>query len=1129
MPGHSTTRDHAKPGGLFDGLSKIVIRWPLLVVGLWLAASAAMVMTLPSLHSQAAKGQQSPLPDTAPSIAVNRQLGRTFHEIEGGSLLFVVLTDDHGLSPSDENVYRRLIDNLRHDTQDRILVQDFLSTPALRKVFESKDNKAWNLPINLPGDGPSAATQEAYRRVAEIVKTSVTGTSLTASLTGPVATIADFQRLGAEDSRVIEIGTVISVLAILFVVYRNFVTMLIPIATIGVSVLFAQGTLSALAELGLALNMQVIGFISAVMIGAGTDYAVFLISRYHDCLRQGLDSDQAVKRAMLSIGKVIFASAATVAVTFLAMVFTRLKVFSAVGPATAVSIAVSLLAAVTLLPAILVLTGRRGWINPRRELTTRFWRRSGSMIARRPARFLIGSLAALLALAGTAGLAHLSFDDVRFLPREVGSVAGYEQINRHFPMNAMTPAVLLVQSPRDMRTPAALADLEAMANRISELPEVAMVRGLTRPFGEPVEQMTASFQTGEVGGKLNQVSAAISDRTGDLDTLAGSSRHMAGELARIRERVMDAMSGADKLLTALEELQGVLTASPTSQQLAGAAQILGRMTALSGNLSATVSGARQVAGWAGPIVAALSSSPVCSADSACIRSRDELASLVAAENDGTLGSIAALAASFREMRDPATVTLTTNKLAQQLSQAINFLKTAGGLRSRMAQMTQGASALADGGAAVADGVQQLVERTKQLGTGLSDASTFLLDIKHDAHRRSMTGFYIPAQFMDTDEYRSGTKFFLSDDGHSARYFVQSALNPFTAQAMDQIGKIIDAAKSTQPNTELVDASIAMTGITAGLKDTHDYYRSDMEFIFIATVIIVFLILAALLRALVAPLYLIVSVLISYLSALGLSVIAFQLLLGQDLHWSLPGLSFVCLVAVGADYNMLLISRIREESEHGVRAGVIRTVGATGGVITSAGMIFAASMFSLVTASITTMVQAGFTIGIGILLDTFLVRTATVPALVALIGRASWWPLGAEFRYLRHVGRLMTPNPQGRFSRIVPTYFRSRFRSANLPATAASITSRAKREKPGESIPHRGMPERHLGIHALPLFGCGDKSPLLLHRSKAASTRAGAARHLRAPRGDTLQHALPLFDLRNASMAATVNRAARDAH
>lgn len=1089
-----------------------------------------MVMTLPSLHSQAARKQEAPLPDTAPSIAINKQIGRTFHEIEGGSLLFVVLTDDHGLSPSDENVYRRLINNLRHNTQDKILVQDFLSTPALREVFESKDKSAWNLPINLPGDGPSAATQQAYRQVAEIVKTSVRGTTLTASLSGPVATVSDFQRLGEEDSHVIEIGTIISVLIILFIVYRNFVTMLVPIVTIGVSVLFAQGTLSALAESGLALNMQVIGFISAVMIGAGTDYAVFLISRYHDYIRQGVDTDEAVKRALLSIGKVIFASAATVAVTFLAMVFTRLKVFSAVGPATSISIAVSLLAAVTLLPAILVVTGRRGWISPRRDLTSRFWRRSGSMIARRPARCLIGSLVALIALAGFTSIIRLSFDDVRFLPHDVGSVVGYEQINRHFPMNAMTPAVLLVQSPRDMRTPAALADLEAMANRISELPDVATVRGLTRPHGEPVERMTASFQTGEVGGKLNQVSATISDRTADLDTLAGSSRQMAGTLARVREKVTDAMSGADKLLTALEELQGVLTASHTSQQLGNAAQILGSMTALSGNLSATVSGAQQIARWAGPIVAALSSSPMCSTDPACIRPRNELASLVAADSDGTLGSIAALAASFRDIRDPETVTLTTNKLAQQLSQAVNFLKTASGLRSRMAQMTQGASALADGGAAVADGVQQLVERTKQLGTGLSDASTFLLDIKRDAHGRSMTGFYVPAQFMSTDEYRNGAKFFLSEDGRSARFFVQSALNPFTAQAMDQIGEIIDAAKSAQPNTELVDASIAMTGITAGLKDTHDYYRSDMKLIFIATVIIVFLILAALLRAIVAPLYLIASVLISYLSAVGLSVIVFQLLLGQDLHWSLPGLSFVCLVAVGADYNMLLISRIREESGHGVRVGVIRTVGATGGVITSAGMIFAASMLSLVAASITTMVQAGFTIGIGILLDTFLVRTATVPALVALIGRASWWPLGTEFRGTRYAGRSMTLIPEGPFSRIVPKYFRSHFGSANAHATAASLTSPAKRHSPAELTPNRGVPERHLGIHALPLFGCGDKSALPLRRSNdAAPKMAATERRLRAPCGETLQHALPLFDLRAASMAGGVDGGSRDDH
>jgi len=95
--------------------------------------------------------------------------------------------------------------------------------------------------------------------------------------------------------------------------------------------------------------------------------------------------------------------------------------------------------------------------------------------------------------------------------------------------------------------------------------------------------------------------------------------------------------------------------------------------------------------------------------------------------------------------------------------------------------------------------------------------------------------------------------------------------------------------------------------------------------------------------------------------------------------------------MGADYNMLLISRIRDESPRGIRSGVIRTVGSTGGVITAAGLIFAASMFGLLFASVTTIVQAGFVVGTGILLDTFLVRTVTVPAMAVLVGRANWWP------------------------------------------------------------------------------------------------------------------------------------------
>ena len=255
----------------------------------------------------------------------------------------------------------------------------------------------------------------------------------------------------------------------------------------------------------------------------------------------------------------------------------------------------------------------------------------------------------------------------------------------------------------------------------------------------------------------------------------------------------------------------------------------------------------------------------------------------------------------------------------------------------------------------------------------------------------MGGFFIPPSALTDTDLRQAAAIFVSPDGHTVRYMFQTQFNPFSIQAMDQVGRVVAAAHDAQPNTTLADATISATGFPALNNDLRTYYDNDLKFIMIVTLIVVFLILALLLRAIVAPLHLIVSVVISYLSALGIGVVAFQFIGGQQLSWSVPGTAFIVLVAVGADYNMLLISRVRDESPHDVREGVIKTVGTTGGVITSAGLIFAASMFGLLFGTVTVLVQTGFIIGVGLLIDTFLVRTITVPTLAVLIGRANWWP------------------------------------------------------------------------------------------------------------------------------------------
>ncbi|WP_231992207.1 RND family transporter [Mycobacterium sp. ACS4331] len=983
-------------GGIFRWLGSVVVRWPWLVIGLWLLMAAGLPPMFPSLTELSQKTPSAMVPADAPGSVAARTMAEAFDEAGNDNMLLVVLSDEDGLGEDDEAVYRRLVDKLHANTQDVVTIQDFITTPPLRQVMTSEDNKAWLLPVSLTGELGSPQSYTATTNVIAMVKDTAKDTGVTVHVTGPAATLADIAEVGEHDRVIIEIATVGMLLTILLIIYRNPLTMLLPLLTIGVSLLTANGLVAFLGDMGLSISGQTIVFLTAMLCGAGTDYAVFLISRYHDFIRLGEDSDRAVCSALTSIGKVIVASAATVAITFLGMIFTDLTIFSSVGVALAVAIAVCCTAAVTFLPAVLVLTGRRGWVSPRRSMTTRMWRRSGVRIVRKPRSNLAVSLILLIVLASSAGFATFNYDDRKALPSTVESLQGYEAIGKHFPVNSSLPQYLLVTSPQDLRSPKALADLEQMAQRISQLPDIEAVRGITRPTGESLEQARLSFQAGEVGSKLNDASSMISGRTAELDTLAGGADQVADALGGVRGQLSQAAATVSGLIDALTSMEKQFGGDKTLQEFDSAAKLVTSMQALGESLGVSLDDTAGSIEQARPVVNALNASPICDADPSCVNTRRQLQRLVDAGDDGTLASIAQLAKQLRTTQSSQTLGGTASGLRSALDTATKALRSAGvsdsnSMRKQWATLQQGAKTLAEASRQVADGVQLLVNETKKMGGGLEDASAFLLAMKNDATTPSMSGFYIPPQFLAGDDFKKAAELFFSPDGHTVRYMIQTKLNPFSTEAMDQIDAIINVARGAQPNTTLSDATVSMTGYTVSLRDTRDYYNGDIRFIIIVTVAVVFLILVVLLRALVAPLYLIASVVISYMSALGIGVLLFQKILGQELHWSVPGLTFIILVAVGADYNLLLISRIREEASHGLRTAVIRTVGATGGVITTAGLIFTASMFGLLFASISTLVQAGFIIGVGILLDTFLVRTTTVPAMAVLVGRFNWWP------------------------------------------------------------------------------------------------------------------------------------------
>lgn len=196
-----------------------------------------------------------------------------------------------------------------------------------------------------------------------------------------------------------------------------------------------------------------------------------------------------------------------------------------------------------------------------------------------------------------------------------------------------------------------------------------------------------------------------------------------------------------------------------------------------------------------------------------------------------------------------------------------------------------------------------------------------------------------------------------------------------------------------------DGEALVGGSDAAIVDTHDAITADEGLIFPTVLIVVFLMLVIVLRALVAPLLLLATVVASYFTAIGTSWLLFQGI------WGFPALdsnvfvqTFLFLVALGIDYNMFLMTRVKEESElnvDGKPAGIIKgmtnALGATGGVITSAGVLLAAVFAVLGVLPLITLTQIGVIVCVGVLLDTLLIRTVVVPSLTFLIGEKMWWP------------------------------------------------------------------------------------------------------------------------------------------
>jgi RND superfamily putative drug exporter len=228
----------------------------------------------------------------------------------------------------------------------------------------------------------------------------------------------------------------------------------------------------------------------------------------------------------------------------------------------------------------------------------------------------------------------------------------------------------------------------------------------------------------------------------------------------------------------------------------------------------------------------------------------------------------------------------------------------------------------------------------------------------------------------------------SSDGRAAIFQVVFADDPYRNPALERVGTIRRRLAESGPGLSAI-----VGGGSAVQLDYREAANRDLLVIVPVVLTVILLTLIVLLRALVAPLYLIGSVILSYFGILGISLAFWHYVAGESaFDASVPTFAFIFLVALGVDYNIFLMDRVREEAAlHGTREGLLRALVATGPVITSAGIILAGTFATLVLLPITILAEVGFTVALGVLIDTFLVRTVLVPAITSVLGERSWWP------------------------------------------------------------------------------------------------------------------------------------------
>ncbi|WKG00900.1 RND family transporter [Mycolicibacterium sp. HK-90] len=928
---------HAQPAKpKHGGIAKWIRRLAIPIIIGWVAVIAILNVSVPQLEKVGEMRSVSMSPDDAPSMIAMKRVGEVFEEFKSNSSVMMVLEGDEPLDIHAHDYYDEIVGKLKADKKHVEHIQDFWGDPLTASGAQSADGKSAYVQIYTAGNQGEALANESVEAVQDIVKSVPPPDGVKAYVTGPAALAADQQIAGDRSMRMIEALTFTVIIIMLLLVYRSIVTVILTLVMVVLSLSAARG---AVAFLGyyeiIGLSTFATNLLVTLAIAAATDYAIFLIGRYQEARSVGEDREQAYYTMFHGTAHVVLGSGMTIAGATLCLHFTRLPYFQTLGIPLAIGMTVVVFTSLTLGAAIITIATRFGkTLEPKRAMRTRGWRKVGAAVTRWPGPILIATIAlSLIGLLALPGY-RTNYNDRHYLPADLPANTGYAAADRHFSQARMNPELLLIESDHDLRNSADFLVINRIAKRIFEVPGISRVQAITRPQGTPIEHTSIPFQI----------------------SMQGTTQMM--NMKYMQDRMADMLVQADEMQTTIDTMESMMAL--TTEMAATTHSMVGKMHVMVDDVAEMRDHIADFDDFFRPIRNYLYWEPHCFNIPMCWSIRSIF---------DTLDGIDTMTDDIQKMMPDM------DRLDELMPQMVTIMppmiQTMKNMKNMMLTMQ-----------ATMGGLQDQMEASMENATAMGQA--------FDASKND-DSFYLPPETFDNPDFKRGMKMFLSPDGHAVRFIISHEGDPMSPEGISHIEKIQNAAKEAIKGTPLEGSKIYLGGTAATFKDMQEGANYDLLIAGIASLCLIFIIMLLITRSVVAAAVIVGTVVLSLGASFGLSVLIWQHLIGLELHWMVLAMSVIILLAVGADYNLLLVARFKEEIHAGLNTGIIRAMGGTGSVVTSAGLVFAFTMMSMAVSELAVIGQVGTTIGLGLLFDTLVIRSFMTPSIAALMGKWFWWP------------------------------------------------------------------------------------------------------------------------------------------